>query len=75
MSMEVLKFEGEYGWVIKVLESCENIEQLIVSQNVFNNFIKKWDKNISNKQKLRLNNSFEKLKWLQTSKLKKKVVN
>ena len=71
--MEALKIEGEYGWVIKVLESCETVDQIRVSQTVFEIFIKKWDKNISEERKFRLQNNFDKLKWVQSRKIKKKV--
>jgi hypothetical protein len=73
--MESLKIEGEYGWVIKVLESCETVDQIRVSQTVFEIFIKKWDKNISEERKFRLQNNFDKLKWVQSRKIKKKLVN
>jgi hypothetical protein len=73
--MESLKIEGEYGWVIKVLESCETVDQIRVSQTVFEIFINKWDKNISEERKFRLQNNFDKLKWVQSRKIKKKLVN
>jgi hypothetical protein len=73
--MEALKIEGEYGWVIKVLESCETVDQIRVSQTVFEIFIKKWDKTLSLERKLRLQNNFDKLKWVQSRKIKKKLVN
>lgn len=72
--MEILKIEGEYGWVIKILESCETVDQMRVSQNVFKNFIKKWDKTISQERKIRLQDNFAKLMWVQSSKIKKKLV-
>jgi hypothetical protein len=73
--METLKIEGEYGWVVKILEPCENVEQIGVSQKLFDNFIKKWDKEITNERKLRLQHNFDKLKWVQGRKIKKKSFN
>jgi len=72
--METLKIEGEYGWVIKVLESCETVDQIRVSQTVFETFIKKWDKTLSLQRKLRLQNNFDKLRWVQSRKIKKNLI-
>jgi hypothetical protein len=73
--MEALKIEGEYGWVIKVLESCETVDQIRVSQTLFEIFINKWGKTLSLERKLRLQNNFDKLKWVQSRKIKKKLIN
>ena len=72
--MEALKIEGEYGSVIKVLESCETVDQIRVSQTVFETFIKKWDKTLSLERKLRLQNNFDKLRWVQSRKIKKNLI-
>ena len=35
--------QNDFDYVIKVLNSCENEEQLEVVNNMFNNFKKKWE--------------------------------
>ena len=38
--------QNDLDYVIKVLNSCENEEQLEVVNNMFNNFKKKWENKI-----------------------------
>ena len=38
--------QNDFDYVIKVLNSCENEEQLEVVNNMFNNFKKKWESKI-----------------------------
>ena len=38
--------QNDFDYVIKVLNSCENEEQLEVVNNMFNNFKKKWENKI-----------------------------
>ena len=38
--------QNDFDYVIKVLNSCENEEQLEVVNNMFNNFKTKWENKI-----------------------------
>ena len=38
--------QNDFDYVIKVLNSCENEEQLEVVNNMFNKFKKKWESKI-----------------------------
>jgi len=73
--MEFLEIEKEYGWVIKVLESCVSVSQIDVTEKLFNNFIKKWSLFLSDERKTRLRFSFDRLSWAQSVKIKKNMSN
>lgn len=49
--MENFKIVREYEWVLKVLDSCVNVSQVESSQNLMNNFINKWKKELDQEQK------------------------
>ena len=37
-------FKSEYNWVVKVLLSCETLDQMTVSRNLFMRLVRKWEK-------------------------------
>lgn len=37
---------NDFDWVIKILSSCKKEEHINVSDNIFENFRKKWSENI-----------------------------
>jgi len=73
--MEVLDIEKEFTWVLKILKSCYNYEQIIVSTNLFYLFINKWDDEISDIKKTTFSSSFNKQKTYQLLKIKKTSLN
>lgn len=34
---------SEFEWILDVLKSCQTIDQVSVTNNLYTNFIKKWD--------------------------------
>lgn len=69
--MEVLKIQKDYGWVLKVLESCITQEQVKVCEKLFNNFIYKWVDELSEERTMTFNWNFQKHKSQKLIKLKK----
>ena len=61
---------SQYSWVLKVLESCENYQQIETSKKLFELYVKKWNKD--NKQINCFITNFEKEKNSKTLRLKKK---
>jgi len=59
--MEFIKLQNEYSWVIEVLESCNTEPQVMVSNNLFKQFIKKWSDEMSDERKIRLVHGFNRL--------------
>jgi hypothetical protein len=59
----------EFQWVLSVLESCETRKQVNSSLRLFEQFIKKWDYEISEEIKLNYINKFEDLKKDQICKI------
>jgi hypothetical protein len=49
----------EFQWVLLVLESCETRKQVNSSLRLFEQFLKKWDYEISEEIKLKCINKFE----------------
>ena len=49
----------EFQWVLSVLESCETRKQVNSSTRLFEQFLKKWDYEISEDIKLNYVNKFE----------------
>jgi len=62
---------SQYSWVLKVLESCENFEQVETSERLFVLYIKKWGKN-NDKHLETIFINFQKEKNSKLMKLKKK---
>jgi hypothetical protein len=73
--MEVLNIEKEFTWVLKVLKSCYNYEQVIVSTKLFHSFIKKWDNDISDIKKITFSSYFNIQKTNQILEINKKSLN
>jgi len=60
--MDIIKIQKDYGWVLKVLESCLNVEQVKVTERAFENFLKKWSSEISEIRSITFSSNFQKLK-------------
>ncbi len=73
--MEVLDIEKEFTWVLKVLKSCYNYEQIIVSTKLFYSFINKWDDEISDIKKTTFSSYFNIHKTHQILEINKKSLN
>lgn len=73
--MEILNIEKEFTWVLKVLKSCYNYEQIIVSTNLFYLFINKWNNDISDIRKTSFSANFNNQKTYQLLKIKKNSLN
>lgn len=59
----------DMGWILKVLLSCKNQDQIKVSDKLFNNFIKKW-KITSMTDEKNYVNSYNKIKFIVNKKIK-----
>ena len=53
--MEIIKLQHEYEWVVSVLNSCTNLDQIKTSEKLFSNFINKWIDDLSEEKTLTLN--------------------
>ena len=60
--MEVIKIQKDYGWVLKVLDSCLSEEQIKSCENLFNLFLNKWSKDLSEERQLTFVSNFRKYK-------------
>ena len=60
--MDIIKIQKDYGWVLKVLESCLNVEQVKVTERAFENFLKKWSSELSEVRSITFSSNFQKLK-------------
>jgi len=60
--MEVLDIQKDYGWVLKVLDSCTSEQQVISCENLFNNFLNKWSDELSEERQKTFFNNFRKYK-------------
>lgn len=58
--MDVLNIQKDYGWVLKVLESCRTNEQIQTCEKVFKNFINKWVDELSEERLMTFNWNFQK---------------
>ena len=63
---------NQYTWVMKVLDSCQNEEQVRTTEKLFELYVKKWDKELTDKQMSQLSSNFEKEKKVKLSKTRKK---
>ncbi len=66
---------NQYTWVMKVLDSCQNEEQVRTTERLFELYVKKWDKELTDKQMRQLSSNFEKEKKVKLSKTRKKKGN
>jgi hypothetical protein len=62
----------QYTWLMKVLDSCENTAQIETSERLFELYMKKWKKDITENNVTLLSNNFEKEKKGQLSKVTRK---
>jgi len=60
--MDIINIQKDYSWVLKVLESCLNVEQVKVTERAFENFLKKWSSEISEVRSITFSSNFQKLK-------------
>ena len=66
---------NQYTWVMKVLDSCVNETQVETTEKLFKLYVKKWDKELTDKQMSQLSSNFEKEKKGKLSKTRKKKGN
>ena len=66
---------NQYTWVMKVLDSCVNEAQVETTEKLFKLYVKKWDKELTDKQMSQLSSNFEKEKKGKLSKTRKKKGN
>jgi len=59
----------DMGWILKVLLSCKNQDQIKVSDKLFNNFIKKWDITPMTGEENYIN-SYNKIKFITEKRIK-----
>lgn len=60
--MEFIEIKNEFNWVIKILNSSRTKEHISASEKLFENFIKKWDSDLSDIMKLKYQNEFNQIK-------------
>lgn len=63
---------NQYSWIMKVLDSCENQAQVETSEKLYELYVKKWKKDLNEKNLIMLTNNFEKEKIRKTTILGKK---
>lgn len=67
--MDFLLQKKEFDWILKVLESCCNESQIRTTENLYKNFIKKWEYDFSSEKIKILDNSFQNWKTKKFRKL------
>jgi len=60
--MEFIEIKNEFNWVVKILNSSRTKEHISSSEKLFENFIKKWDSDLSDVMKLKYQNEFNQIK-------------
>jgi len=63
---------NQYTWLMKVLDSCKNPDQIETSEKLFELYMKRWKNDISEKNIILLSNNFDKEKKVKLSILTKK---
>lgn len=66
---------NQYTWVMKVLDSCQNEEQVKTTERLFELYKKKWNCDLTDKQLDQLSSNFEKEKKGKLTKTKKRKGN
>ncbi len=56
--MEFIDIKNEFNWVIKILNSSKTEDHVSASEKLFENFIKKWDSDLSDIMKIKYRNEF-----------------
>jgi hypothetical protein len=69
--MDFLKIESEFKWVLKVLNSCQNISQINVVDTLFYNYKTKWVYELSDIKLMTLSSNYEREKSLKISQIQK----
>ena len=69
--MEKTQFQVEFNWVLDVLTSCQTLEQVQVSYNLYTKFIKKWLPNLTDSRIKTINSLYNKIQKFQIKKIKK----
>ena len=72
IKMENPKIFSQYAWVLDVLTSCENEEQIGTSEKLFELFLINWGKSIPSSTKTILVREFENDKKLHLTRVSKK---
>ncbi len=72
--MDIIKFEKEFNWVIKVLESCEKDEQVLISRNLFDILMNRWSAHLSKERIISFSSLFSKLEKHQLNSIGKKML-
>lgn len=67
-------FLFDFIWILKVLESCKTVPQTDSCDNLFDNWIKKWSNYINEDRKFFYRKKYNNRKWLQVSKIEKKLL-
>ena len=62
---------NQYTWIMTVLDSCENPSQVETTQKLFELYLKKWGKDISEVSKTTLTSNFNKETKSKSYKLRK----
>lgn len=63
---------NQYTWVMKVLDSCENFEQIETSEKLFQLYLKNWKNDLTYSHMSIITSNFEKEKKGKLSKVGKK---
>ena len=70
--MENQKMFSQYTWILRVLTSCENEEQIQTSEKLFKNFLGNWERTLSTSTKSIFVKEFETDKKIHLNKILKK---
>ena len=60
--MDFINLQKEYEWVLKVLNSSLNEVQIKTTERLFENFLNKWSKDLSEERQLTFVSNFRKYK-------------
>jgi hypothetical protein len=72
--MNIISIETEYQWVLKTLNSCLTIDQVNVSDKLFDAYLTKWSDELSDVKLLTINSTYERQKSLKTIEILKNIV-
>jgi len=66
---------NQYSWIMKVLSSCENDEQVETTTRLFDLYVNRWKRDLTTKQMNQLISNFEREKKNKSLKSRKKKGN
>ena len=69
--MDAKQFQVEFDWVLNVLNSCETLDQVQVTHNLYVRLLVKWSSGLNSPKIKALNILFVKLEKFQINKIKK----